>query len=294
MGHTGGGIGYIWEWDITVNGNGSSIELVFTREAEVNEDIVMKVFTKNSTSYYLTSKDLMSCSNTSVTKFLSDVTRLTIRSEQTSPNSSYQITFSFEQIPTITDLSFLIGIIIVGLLAIAFCNCWSAAVACKFIKDWIRATKEKSRNNYKYDGIKVLMDWMVNGKYRKIEEVVKEKQEMWSIWLEPYKEEDDVHLTNEWTHLFHSDWLNQWYRNSCKNKDFQCPFWRTINSANFKQKDKFINENDILQTNSGVESAEPCNWYTNSLEISIHIPISSNGLDQVMKVHFNNLEDLDI
>ena len=44
MGHTGGGIGYIWEWDITVDENGSSVELVFTREAEVNEDIVVKVF----------------------------------------------------------------------------------------------------------------------------------------------------------------------------------------------------------------------------------------------------------
>ena len=237
---------------------------------------------------------MISCSNTSVTKLLRDVTRLTIRSEQTSPNSSYQITFSFEQIPTITDLSFLIGIIIVGLLAVAFCNCWSAAVACKCIKDWIIATKEKRRNDYKYDGIKVLMDWMVNGKYRKIEELVKEKQEMWSICLESYKEEDDVHLTNEWTHLFHSDWLNQWYRNSYKNKDFQCPFWRTINSANFKKKNEVIDENDILQINNEIESAEPYNWYNNSLEILVHVPISSNELDQVMEVHSNNFEELGI
>lgn len=66
---------------------------------------------------------------------------------------------------------------------------------------------------------------MRSGKFSSLP--VKYNEDLWVICLDPFADDACVHATNECSHVFHSEWLNRWFRNIYCHKDLIWPHWTT-------------------------------------------------------------------
>ena len=64
------------------------------------------------------------------------------------------------------------------------------------------------------------------------------KEDKCIICLEKFDKKSNVHVTNEWSHVFHSKWLFKWYENIQSNKVLKCPHWNTPNVVRFNISDE--------------------------------------------------------
>ena len=185
-----------------------------------------------------------------------------------------------------------------------------------------RLLKENDKNlAQRYDAIGPFMTSMLNGTYKEfttpeetvihwrgiefniknlVNEVIQGKQDTWTICLDSFNEDDSVHLTNECKHLFHSQCLEEWYRNTYSKKEFQWPYWRAANDLNFQpwelekpQQKETIQEDIVLQFKSTGSSSNWNSQYEDSVDTSNHISHFHNGLNLVMEVRENDLNYLD-
>ena len=74
------------------------------------------------------------------------------------------------------------------------------------------------------------------------------RQDSCVIWLEEFEDENHVYVTNEWNHLFHSNWLKTWYLSTTSNK-LLCPHCQTENTPNppLQEVNVFTSEGLISQ-----------------------------------------------
>ena len=90
------------------------------------------------------------------------------------------------------------------------------------------------------------MNW---DKYSKFD--IKYDQISCVVWLDQFSADDKVYITNECLHVFHVDWLDQWFNNITNQNDLKCPHWSTtITDESSKQEIKprsQFHENDEEQ-----------------------------------------------
>ena len=61
------------------------------------------------------------------------------------------------------------------------------------------------------------------------------KGQKWGICKNKFKSTSKAHITNECLHIFHSDWLENWYFMTKPGADLVCPICRTVNWSKSQQ-----------------------------------------------------------
>ena len=184
----------------------------------------------NSKSYSLSNRDVTSCSSEAVIFYLNSISSVLIKVKRLSSNSNYTVTVS--NISTTTE--FLWGIM-VGIGAIVFVLTIIAIITVVVL---IVVLKRKKASKYKElpqnkekisKYVENTLSIMSSGLFKHWNSG--NHQDSCVIWLESFTENDLIHITNEWNHLFHSNWLKTWYLNSAPNK-LLCPICQTENTPN--------------------------------------------------------------
>ena len=85
--------------------------------------------------------------------------------------------------------------------------------------------------------------WLHNMAWEKYSKLnVKYDQTSWIICLNDYEQDEEVHITNECSHVFHYKWLDQWFHNISSRSDLKWPLWSTVITDNSQKPDiKLVN-----------------------------------------------------
>ena len=105
---------------------------------------------------------------------------------------------------------------------------WYARRKEKRHREVISDPNYQSNQRWKHRTIKTL-DLMRNGAYSNF--TINYSQIKCIIWLDKFQDSDQIHITNEWTHAFHSKCLQKWYENTELTKNLTCPLWNTENNS---------------------------------------------------------------
>lgn len=98
----------------------------------------------------------------------------------------------------------------------------------------------------------------------------------WVICMSPFVDDDDVNVTNEWKHTFHSKWLREWYESISIIRLLTWPLCHSIN------REEMLNENENKE-NSDSSSVSQNGW-----EQGNRIPI---WLQDIILSHQNSQND---
>ena len=71
----------------------------------------------------------------------------------------------------------------------------------------------------------------------------------WPIWLGDYQDGDTLKILPNWYHTFHTEWIKNWFRNQLK-----CPFWRVNIKREDIEKDRNMDESEIIDKIKASES----------------------------------------
>ena len=177
----------------------------------------------------MSTKQIASWSSSSVTFLLSNVTSLIVKAKRLSANSDYSINInkSFER-GEHNDYALAI-IIICSLLSVII----AMVVIFIIMVCYFRRIERRYLDQRKYvppnpEHVEETLSRMNSWLFKHWEP--KYKQDSWVIWLEQYEPDSQISITNEWSHIFHSEWLKTWYLNIRGDRKLTCPHWSTENS----------------------------------------------------------------
>lgn len=238
-------VGQIWEWMYTTNSD-QYVRITMSRNTRYYEDINISFYFPNKLPITYTNNDLKDCSSTilSFDKAGSEIAVVRIKKYSASSNFSAKITQNKQ-----TSL-YLIGLIIVITL-IALIICTTMFLWWMIIVHWKRQMRLRRERFGNSERVRYLREYtethstetlakMRHGSYEEFN--AKYHQDSCVIWLEDYKNDSQVHITNEWEHIFHSKWLKEWYQAIPATKPLSCPHWNTVNTPDSTPPDNKLQE----------------------------------------------------
>ena len=215
--------------------------------------------TATSTSKY--NGDLSSCSSANSTLALVNVNYLLIRARVLSPESNYEIVVNQKSqkisvstnYDTDQNVIFYSWIIVLcsiwWLILTGICYMWRS-VRCKRRSSSYYRKDKFLTSEIPYNRIKDTMNNMLSGKYGTI--WADDSNLACTIWTKLFESNSNVHITNEWIHVFHSSCLEDWFSMISSDKELCCPNCGTITSTNSSYKES----SGLLKTKTGRENQQ--------------------------------------
>ena len=243
-------------WSIS-NPSLSQISFNIQRSPSNFEDIYI-IYLYNSQYYFLSTKQIASWSSASFKFTLNNISNLTIKVKRLNAKSDYSININTSADGNGAQTNYTIAIIIASLVfsMIIALVIFIGIVYC-YLR-WYRRRLQILRNtpiSAKY--IDETLGKMITCLFRNWEP--KYKQESWIIWLENFEQVSQIHITNECSHLFHSDWLKTWYSNKRGDQKLTWPHWSTENSPNSVPLENWELSSIVTFPNEGIPSS-PAIW----------------------------------
>lgn len=222
------------------------VEFHINRDVEIYEDVYLYAMTKRGI-YEFTSKELSNCKNTDFYIMLNDLMYLSVRVDKLNQASTYSINV-YEIINDPLPVSVIIIAVVLGIAVSAFLMIWLALIVagvCHWLKKRrLRQVQQKQKElillSEKH--ITDTLNAMKHGKFNEIDNPY--QIDTWAIWLENFEPCSSVHITNEWSHMYHSQCLKEWYDNIKPNQDLTCPSCKAVNRV--PNDSKFMDDLQVL------------------------------------------------
>ena len=184
--------------------------------------------TQGGMNYTYSSSSWNYWGNVTLTLSLSSVNYVYVKAKKSSTSFTYQITIS--QTSTSSSESsdwiiFFVLLILFVFLVLIF------GLTLGYILRKLSKTKVLPNNidPLQLDKLRYIDHALANmrsGPYKSLK--YKFEQVSWSVWLELFTQESKVHITNEWSHVFHSEWLDDWFWNIRWDMNLKWPNWNSI------------------------------------------------------------------
>lgn len=225
----------LWEWNIKTDSKFKH-KLIVKRDPQNYEDLHIKIM-KNDKSEIYTSKNFSNCTASSYELDIGGATFVVIKAYQLDDKSRYTITLKKNTNALVIPLFILILIpILLGLIVIITI----LAITYFWIKAKIRKKRRREqqyeqerRNREKRDSR--IIEAMENMKHGLIVNMPHKYQQTNCIIClenfkstEPFDHTSEVHVTNECSHIFHTNWLAEWFATINPKKDLTWPLWNTV------------------------------------------------------------------
>ena len=218
----------IWYWRFE-NPTLMKLMIKIEKSSFFYEDILIQ-YRQDTQIITLTTKDLINCSGSTIEINLNNVFSFTVKVKRLNAKSNYVINVSPNNSSNKnnTQEKLFLFILIGGMILI------SAIVAIvvtplMILKHNRTFQKENSNgNNRRLAYINATLTNMASCEFQKWES--RYNQDSCAIWLESFIHDAFIHKTNEWSHIFHSNWLQKWYWNIKENLKLICPCCLTENS----------------------------------------------------------------
>lgn len=232
--------GFLWEWIIETDPN-KTVTIQLTRGATGSEELGLSYNSSGSVTF-VSNKDMTNCAGTGYSLEINNTSQVTLRSIIQTNSTPVSYEFLVEQqgidygTPSVlTNNKTLVEYVALFLVIIFIFTLLSTLVfaLCKRTGK-ISLSKLKRVEKYKKkihkQKLPEIEEVMYNMQAGNFEDFEREYQyHSWSICKIKFEAGDQCHLTNECVHLFHSDWLKQWYEMVSDMSDLVCPQWNTKN-----------------------------------------------------------------
>ncbi|CAI2370553.1 unnamed protein product [Moneuplotes crassus] len=229
---------HICEWIILIE-QGKSVEITATRSTNRDEEMVIQYVQSNGTTT-IASNSIGTCTSSNYnTTINANVTSVTIRTKILSTSPSYTIVVVQSGIDSGTPnvltnnkrlveaISFILVIIIIFILiSVLTFALWRNSRTCLGGKRGNQEIRLQQIQDENEEYVEKFMYNMTSGRYDTMPKNY--KVERCIICNLKFFDDDNVHITAECLHMFHSHCLQSWYNMISSTRNLACPMCNTL------------------------------------------------------------------
>lgn len=245
------------EWRINSTQSGT-VTLTINRTTGYNEDFWMKAVTNSGVRTYRP-KDFINCENEDeFTITLTNLKFLILKSHILNEKSEFIVTVSktIDQKQTKNDSWSVLQISGLAILWVLLCalNVWMLNWLKELCKTEHKQTLLLENIQKRKQLIQNCLASMKSGWFKNFNILF--DQSTWVMWLESLNPEDQINITNEWKHVFHTECIKKWFNNIVVDKEITCPIWNSsINESQNCDKSIWCGNTPKLATNLDFQDA---------------------------------------
>ena len=160
-----------------------------------------------------------------------------IKVKRLNTNSDYSVTVSTSNVNTSTEFlwELMVGIGVIIFVFAIVGTIVTVVLVVVYKRKNISKNKELPQNKERKNKyIENTLATMKSGLFRHWNP--RHRQDSCVIWFQEFEDENQVYVTKEWNHLFHSNWLKTWYLSTTSNK-LLCPHCQTENTPNSQMQE---------------------------------------------------------
>ena len=220
-------------WSKVPTDSNDTVSIQVNRSVSNYEDVYIEVYDTNSTMKPYNSKSLSNWTDGSTIITVQNISLIVIKAKRLNLNSNYSVTVS-QPSPNKKSgfplIAFLL-LLIFGMIAILAWAGWLVII----ILHWLHKRKiryiDDDKNKRNEEIIKALSS-MKSGKLGNFTARFDEPKCV--ICLENFDKNSDVHIINECFHYFHTNWLQNWFKNIRLSMKLKWPLCQSIITHNSK------------------------------------------------------------
>lgn len=230
----------LWEWIINIH-QFQNISIKINKAPENYEDMFIYLPTSSGTRV-MTTKDITNCENGSFDLEVKNVDFMIVRIKKLSALSHYSFTISIIQEEQSSVVKVIVLIIVLWLM-VAFTT-FTLVASYYSIREWWKKRQQRifhaqallDHVRSQKTRITDTLQTMRNGELKEFD--IKFHSENWVVCLDSFDKNSLVCITNECNHIFHSSWLEEWYKNIDPKNSLWWPHWKTINVPGSERRNK--------------------------------------------------------
>ena len=245
---------FTWVWRIVANDNVKVTVSVLNSKVfgDTNNFDFSIMSTQGGINYSYSSSSWNNWGNTTLELSLSSVSYLYIKTKKSNTSFSYQITVSQTSSNSSESYEWIVFFVLI-ILFVFFVLIFGLVLGYILRRLNIIKVIPNNNDNIQLNKLRYIDQTLSKMRYESYRSLkYKYDQITWSIWLEPYSQECKVIVTNEWSHVFHREWLYDWFWNIRLDLNLKWPNWNSIvtpesTPALITQSIDEYNERDMIE-----------------------------------------------